>query len=380
MKAGMMPEAAAIDTAWAGGVLTIDLDAIAANWRTLRDTASPAICAAVIKADGYGLGATPVARALHDAGCRDFFVAHLHEGASLPREIARDSRVFILNGPPPGTCEAMAARGLIPVLNSLDQVKEWRTTGAPAALQVDTGMSRFGLSPAEFRAMLAGRNGLDGITPVLLMSHLACADKPTHPLNATQLACFESCRVLLPEVPASLAASFGIMLGRPFHYQMIRPGAALYGVNPNPECSNPMRPAIRLQGRIVQTRWIGPGDSVGYGARFTASAPTRIATVAIGYADGFLRAASGRGIATLSSGGETALPIVGRISMDCLALDVTGLGETALPAGTAIDLIGPLISLDAAAASAGTIGYELLTALGSRYARHYVGGQEGQPA
>ena len=369
-----------IAAAWAGGLLTIDLDAIAANWRTLRDMASPALCAAVIKADGYGLGAAPVARALHGAGCRDFFVAHLHEGASLPPEVARDSRVFILNGPPPGTCGEIAARGLIPVLNSLEQLTEWRATAAPAALQVDTGMSRFGLSPAEFRGLLADPSGLSGITPVLLMSHLACADTPTHPLNASQRACFESCRALLPELPASLAASFGIMLGRLFHYQMIRPGAALYGVNPAPGRSNPMRPAIRLQGRIVQTRWIGPGDSVGYGARFTATAPARIATVAIGYADGFLRAASGRGVATLSSGAATALPIVGRISMDCLALDVTKLGETALPAGTAIDLVGPHISLDAAAAAAGTIGYELLTALGSRYARHYVGGQEGQPA
>ncbi|WP_428391854.1 alanine racemase [Lichenicoccus sp.] len=371
MKAG-------IEAASAGGLLTIDLDAIAANWRTLRDMASPALCAAVIKANGYGLGADLVARALHDAGCRDFFVAHLHEGASLPPEVTRDSRIFILNGPPPGTCEAMAARGLIPVLNSLDQIAEWRAMAAPAALQVDTGMSRFGLSPAEFRALLADPNGLAGLAPVLLMSHLACADTPEHPLNVSQLACFESCRALLPDLPASLAASFGIMLGRPFHYQMIRPGAALYGVNPTPGCSNPMRPAIRLQGRIVQTRWIAPGDSVGYGARFTATAPTRIATVAVGYADGFLRAGSGRGIATLPSG--EALPMVGRISMDCLALDATGLGEAALPAGTAIDLIGPHISLDAAAASAGTIGYELLTALGSRYARHYVGGQAGHSA
>ncbi len=371
---------------WAGGLLTVDLDAIAANYRLLRDLAGPALCAAVVKADGYGLGAVAVARRLRREGCQHFFVAHLHEGAALRPCLERDSALYVLNGPMPGSCGAMLLHGLTPVLNSLDQLAEWQALsqleGRPlaAVLQFDTGMSRFGLSAAEAEALARDPSPLDGIAPVLLMSHLACADTPAHPANAEQRRRFEALCALLPGVRASLAASSGSFLGPEYRFGMIRPGAALYGVNPVPGRVNPMHPVIRLQGRVVQVRWIPVGAAVGYGARFVADAPRRVATVGVGYADGLLRASGGRGIATLSSGGAATLPIIGRISMDSLALDVTALGETPLPPGTEIDLIGPDRSLDEAAEAAGTIGYEMLTALGARYHRRYLGADEGEAA
>ena len=359
---------------WAGGLLAIDLDALALNWTRLRDEVAPAACAAVIKADGYGLGAVPVALRLERAGCGHFFVAHLHEGAALRAAGVRCPAIYVLNGPPPGCSAEMRRHDLIPVLNSMQQVAEWRAlprpTGRtpPAALQVDTGMSRFGLSFDELRLLADDPSGLE---LVLLMSHLGCAETPEHPLNATQRACFAECLRLLPGVPASLAASSAIFHGPETHLQMVRPGAALYGVNPTPARPNPMRPVIRLDGRVVQTRWIEAGASVGYGACFVAEAPCRIATVAVGYADGFLRAAGCAGRAGFLDG--VRLPVVGRVSMDCLGLDATALGDAPLPAGTAIELIGPHHSLDEAAAAAGTIGYELLIALGARYHRTYLG-------
>lgn len=371
---------------WAGGLLTIDLDAVAANYRTLRDLAAPALCAAVVKADGYGLGAEAVARCLQAEGCRHFFVAHLHEGAVLRPHLMRESAIYVLNGPPPGTCADMKHNGLIPVLNSIEQIDKWQAHARdacrplPAVLQFDIGMSRFGLSAQEMRALAADRARLDGVMPILLMSHLACADTPEHPANARQLACFEALAALMPGIRTSLAASSGSFLGPDYHFGMIRPGAALYGVNPVPGSPNPMRPVIRLQGRIVQTRWIDAGASVGYGAHFIAAVRSRIATVGIGYADGLLRASGGRGHATLSSGDGTLLPIIGRISMDSLALDVTVLGDAMLPAGTGIDLIGPHRSLEDAAGAAGTIGYEILTALGRRYHRHHLGQAAGDAA
>lgn len=368
----------AVEASWAGGLLTIDLDAIAANYRLLRDLGAPAICAAVVKADGYGLGAEAVARRLQGEGCRHFFVAHLEEGAVLRPHLADESAIYVLNGPPPGTCPEMERHRLIPVLNSVGQVGEWqllsRRLGRPldAALQFDTGMSRFGMSAAEVHALAADPARLDGIAPVLLMSHLGCADTPAHPANDEQRTGFEALSALLPGIRTSLAASSGSFLGSRFHFGMIRPGAALYGVNPTPGQPNPMRPVVRLQGRIVQTRWVDAGAWVGYGAQFTATMRSRIATVAIGYADGWLRAAGGRGRGSLP-GDARPLPIVGRISMDSFALDVTALGDIELPPGTRIDLIGPDNSLEDAAAAAGTIGYEILTGLGARYHRRYLG-------
>ena len=380
----------ATDAGWAGGWLTIDLGGIVANWRALRERAAPAECAAVVKADAYGLGIDRVAPALSDAGCRSFFVAHLAEAARLRALLPADRDIYVLNGIPPGTAAEFAARGLLPVLNSLEQVASWQALAAlqgrslPAALQIDTGMSRFGLAPEEVAGLAGRADAFRGIETRLVMSHLGCADEPTHPANAAQLRTFTQLRPLLPAAPCSLAASSGIFLGRDFHFDMVRPGAALYGVPPTAARPNPMRPVVRLQGRVAQIRTIPAGAVVGYGARFTATRRSRIATVAVGYADGFLRAGGEAGRVSLPDGGPL-LPIVGRISMDCLAVDATGLAEQALPEGAPVDLIGPHRPLEDAAAAAGTIGYELLTSLGGRYHRTYHGaafpdGAQGDPS
>ncbi len=359
----------------AGGVLTIDLGAVAANWRILAATAHPAECAAVVKADAYGLGVAAVAPALAEAGCRSFFVAHLDEAIALRDLLGAAPSIFVLNGIPPGTAAAFDAHRLLPVLNSAGQVGEWQNLAAsrgrplPAAIQVDTGMSRFGLSPDEVHALAARADGFAGIATRLVMSHLGCADEPQHPANESQRALFAALRPLLPPAPASLAASFGIFLGPAYHLDMVRPGVALFGGAASHSTS--LRPVVRLQGRVVQTRRIPAGAFVGYGARFVAGRPSRIATVAVGYADGFLRAGGGRGVACLPGSG-TMLPIVGRISMDCLGVDVTDAPEAELQEGTVLDLIGPHRPLEDAATAAGTIGYEMLTALGHRYHRHYV--------
>ena len=255
-----MNASGSIRASWAGGLLTIDLDALAANFRHLRGLAATALCAAVVKADGYGLGAEAVAARLQAEGCRHFFLAHLDEGIALRPHLMGESALYVLHGPPPGTAAEFERHSLIPVLNSIEQIAEWRACarvlGHPlaAALQFDTGMSRFGVSAAEMRGLAADPERLDGVMPILLMSHLACADTPGHPANAFQLAGFEALAALLPGVCASLAASSGIFLGQRYHFGMIRPGAALYGVNPVPGAPNPMRAVIRLQGRIVQTR------------------------------------------------------------------------------------------------------------------------------
>ena len=358
----------------AGGVLFIDLGAIAANWRTLAAAAHPAECAAVVKADAYGLGVAAVAPVLAAAGCCSFFVAHLDEGIALRGLLGAAPSIFVLNGVPPGTAGEFDAHRLLPVLNSARQVGEWQHLAAsrgqprPAAIQVDTGMSRFGLSPGEVHGLAERPDGFAGIATRLVMSHLGCADEPAHPANQSQRDAFAQLRPLLPPAPASLAASFGIFLGPSYHLDMVRPGVALFGGAASHSPS--LRPVVRLQGRIVQTRLIPAGAFVGYGARFVAERPSRIATVAVGYADGFLRAGGGRGVACLPEGGPP-LPIVGRISMDCLGVDVTDAPEAALQEGMALDLIGPHRPLEDAATAAGTIGYEMLTALGQRYHRCY---------
>ncbi|MBB2200441.1 alanine racemase [Gluconacetobacter tumulisoli] len=371
--------------AWAGGLLTIDLGAIAANYRLLRDRVGPdagsgATCAAAVKADAYGLGAERVVPVLAAAGCRTFFVAHLAEGAAIRPLLGADSTIFVLNGAMPGTEADVHRLGLVPVLNSVEQITRWQSlarrldTPLPAALQVDSGMSRFGLSGGDLDVLMARPAPLAGIVPLLVMSHLACADDPAHPANHAQRTSFLRLRERLPRAPASLAASSGLFLGPDWQFDMVRPGAALYGINPTPGRPNPMRPVVRLQARIVQTRWIGPGTAVGYGAAFIADRPSRIATLAVGYGDGFPRILGARGVAVLPDRPEVALPIIGRISMDCLAVDVTDAGDDPLEAGTALDLIGPHNSLDSVAAAAGTIGYELLTGLGARYHRVHVTG------
>ena len=361
----------------AGAVLTIYLDAIVANWRLLAARVAPADCAAVVKADAYGLGAARVASALAAAGCRHFFVAHLDEAVALKPHLAAGTTLSVLHGPMPGTEDVFVQHGIRPVLNSRAQIDGWRALAQrldrelPAAIQVDTGMARVGLAPDELQAITDDRDALAGVGVALIMSHLACADEPAHPANARQLRRFVEARRLLPAAPASLANSSGIFLGPEWHFDLARPGAALYGIAPVPGQPNPMRPVVKLEGRVVQTRSIDADTPVGYSQAWQCTRPTRIATVAVGYADGWLRALGNR-ISAWAGGVE--LPLAGRVSMDTITLDAGALPEGALPPGSRVELLGARQGVDAVAAAAGTIGYEILTRLGTRYARHYVGG------
>lgn len=358
----------------AGAFLTLDLGAVRANYRRLSALGGTAACAAVLKADAYGLGMAQVAPALVREGCRVFFTAHLDEAIRLRQLVPDDCRIYVLHGPPPGTARDCFQHDVIPVLNEPGQVQEWRALAhrldrrLPAAIQFDTGMSRMGLSPADLATLGEPRDWLTGLNPLLVMSHLACADEPDHPLNALQRERFDRLRALFPGAQASLANSSGVFLGPDFHYDLLRPGAALYGINPQPGGENPLVRAVSLSARIIQVRDIGPGDIVGYGATYAAAQPTRIATIALGYADGWQRSLSGQGQAFIQ--GE-AVPFVGRVSMDSITLDVSGIDRARLAPGSLVDLLCDEQDVDAVAREAGTIGYEVLTRLGSRFHRVY---------
>ncbi len=358
----------------AGAVLAIDLAALAANYGRLREAAAPATCACVVKADAYGLGVARVAPVLAQEGCRDFFVAHLDEGIALRAILGAAPRIAILHGLVSGTERDARDHDLLPVLNDDEQRDAWRRLAAgtgrtlPAILQVDTGMARFGFAVGDLPRRLDDPEAFRGIELRLLMSHLACADEADHPANARQLRAFAAARRHLPGVPSSLAASAGIFLGAAYHADMVRPGAALYGVNPRPGSTNPMRPVVRLRARVMQLRDVPAGTPVGYGHRAATERATRLATLAIGYADGLLRSTSGHGAAWH---GAIRLPMMGRVSMDSVVVDV-GAAEALAP-GDLVDVIGPHHDVDAAAAAAGTIGYEVLTSLGARFHRSYIG-------
>jgi len=361
-----------------GGILTIDLAAIVANWRELCRRAAPAQCAAVIKADGYGCGIEPVTAALAKAGCATFFVATLGE-ARQARAVAPRAVIYVL-ATMPGTLAGFAQGDFRPVIGSVEELAEWEAFRAggwrgSAALHVDTGMNRLGLSAEDLTQLdaraLARRAGLD-----LLMSHFACSEEPSHPLNARQMADFREVRDLFPGVAGSLANSSGIFLGPDAHHDLVRPGVALYGANPTPGHLNLMRIVVRLEGRIVQVRDVEAGDTVGYGAIWTARRPTRLAIVAVGYADGFLRAASasdGKPGAEAIVAGRPC-PLAGRVSMDLLAVDVTDLPADKPRRGDMVALLDETIGVDDLASHAGTIAYEVLTRLGGRYHRVYKGG------
>jgi alanine racemase len=363
-----------------GARLSIDLGALCDNWRSLKARLRSGECAAVVKADAYGLGAAQVAPALYRAGCRQFFVAHLNEGIALRPLIPDDAELHVLHGAHPGAEGEFVRHGLRPVLNSLPQVHAWQALAAklgrrlPAILQVDTGMARLGLAPEAFSQLAATSGGLAGIDLKYLMSHLVSAEDPQSPVNRRQLTGFRAALAQLPGVSASLANSSGVFLGGDYHFDLARPGAALYGVAPVAGQANPMRQVIRLQGKVLQTRSIAAGTSVGYAHSWTASRASRIATVAVGYADGYLRSLSNRGVAHCDG---IALPLIGNISMDTLMVDITDLPEGRIDEGDFLDLADPLNGVDAIAAQAGTIGYEILTSLGRRYARDYQGAAAG---
>jgi alanine racemase len=360
-------------TRHASAVLTIDLEAISRNYRLLAERVGPGVtCAGVVKADAYGLGADRVAPALYRAGCRAFFVAHLDEGLDLQTHLPRDVAIYVLNGLPSGGERDCAEAGIVPVLNSREQLEAWsdqaRQRGRilPGVVQVDSGMSRLGISPRE----VADLSGMDTSTLDIqvVMSHLACADTPEHPANAHQLAAFQTLAKRFPGARKSFANSSGIFLGRNYHHDLVRPGAALYGLNPNPAQCNPMLPVVRLTAQVIQTREVETDAHVGYGWNFRATQPTRLATLAIGYADGLQRA-FGNGGAVYFRGRRLA--VAGRVSMDSLTVDLGDLPPGMLARGSQVEIIGGHQSLDALAAAAGTIGYEMLTSLGQRYERIY---------
>ena len=369
----------------AGGLLHIDLDALAANWRTLQGQAGGAETAAVVKADAYGTGIEEAVPALARAGCRTFFVAHLSE-AIRARAAAADATVYVLNGFFAGTGPTYVEHDLRPVLGSFEEIEEWaafcRAGGRKlkAAIHVDTGMNRLGLTVPQ-GLTLKDLPHLKDFDTALLMSHFVSAEESQNPLNRQQIEAFQAVRQTLPNIPASLANSSGIFLQDKPHFDLVRPGYALYGGNPTPDRDNPMRPVVGLEGRIVQLRWVEADQTVGYNGRWLALGRRRIATVSVGYADGYPRAASARGksgeelLAGRALVAGRSCPFAGNVSMDLIAIDVTDVPEGQIRRGDTVTLIGGDLTVDEVGRRSGTIGYEILTNLGRRYARAYRGGQ-----
>jgi len=368
----------------APALLIIDLAALAENFRTLAALAPGAECAAVVKADAYGIGADRAVPALAAAGCRTFFTATLDEACHV-RSCAGEATVYSLDGLFPGTAGLHAEAGVRPVLGSIEEVREWadfchrRGEALAAAIHLDTGMNRLGMRAEDVAQLASDADIFSAFTPALVISHLACADTPDHPLNERQRADFDRLRAMLPPMPASLANSPGICLSPAFHYDMVRPGVSLYGARAASGTPPPMKPVLSLHARIAQVRTARAGESVGYAASCTLKSETRIATVMAGYADGLFRHLSaGDGETGLTAYiGEHAAPILGRVSMDMITLDITRVPDAVAQRGAFVELIGAHMTVDELADRAGTIGYEMLTSLGRRYQRIYTGDPVG---
>jgi alanine racemase len=364
----------------ATGVITVDLAAIAANWRALAAKVAPARCGAVVKADAYGLGAQRVIPALVKAGCSAFFIATPGE-AEAARRWAPNAAIYGLDGLAGENATMFAALGVTPVLSTLDDIAVWsslaktRAAKLTAALHIDTGLNRLGLPSREARRLASEPDLLAGIDVTLIMSHLASADNPADAKNRDQLLAFETLSALFPHVPRSLAASDGLMLGSAYHFDLLRPGYALYGGQASQSNPAPVRAAVTVAARILSLTDIAPGESVGYSATWRARRPSRIATIAAGYADGIPRSASGpdgRPGGNVMIGGVLA-PIIGRVSMDLITVDVTDLPSGAAKPGDFAKLICDGLTIEDAGYASATIGYEILTRLGPRFARVFVG-------
>lgn len=357
-------------------LLTIDLDALAANWRFLAQRMAPGTdCAAVVKGDAYGTGIERAVPALVRAGCKTFFVAHLSEGLRT-RIAAPEATIYVLNGYFAGTADGYQDARLRPVLGSGEEIADWlrESPDGPAAIHVDTGMNRLGLSRSALAAVEAD-GALARLRPSLVMSHLLRAEDPDHMATSAQITAFTTVRDKLQNSPTSLYNSYGMFLPDAPSFELARPGYALFGGNPSVTGPNPMRPVVRLEAPIIGVRSVPAGATVGYGGVWTARRDSRIATISVGYADGYPRSAS----ATDAGGGGLALidgvpcPFAGRVSMDLITIDVTGVPDT--DRGSIAVLIGDELDVDTVGARAGTIGYEILTGLGRRYRRRYVGGE-----
>ncbi len=368
----------------AGAVLAIDLGAIAANWRGLRDagraTGRPVDCAAVLKADAYGCGAAIVGPRLAAEGCRQFFVAHIDEGIAL-RRVLPEVPIYVLNGLLPGSEPDFVEHGLTPVLNHLAQLNAWRAAAQrferalDAVVHLDTGMHRLGFGPEDAQVLINERGRLRGLRLALLMSHLVASEEPNNPISGEQLSRFRTFVRAMPGAPTSLANSSGIFLGPDYHFDLLRPGAALYGINPLPGRANPMLPVVTLQARILQTRRIDAFQTVGYGGAWRSARPSRIATIALGYADGYFRNLVNRTHVHIA--GHT-VPVIGRISMDLVTIDVTDVPEALSQAGDSAEVLGPHLTPDDLAEHSRTNAYEVMTALGRRYYRHYFDSYDTQ--
>ncbi|MFD0987177.1 alanine racemase [Methyloligella solikamskensis] len=369
------------DTAGAPGLITIDLDAVAANYRHLRDRVAPSECAAVIKADAYGLGMAKIGPVLWREGCRTFYVATIAEGRAL-RQLLPKATIYAFDGLMPGTADLFAELDIRPVLNSIEEIREWAAycgkigTPLPAGIHIDSGMNRLGLPEAELDAVAEDLSLLDAFTLSLVMSHLACSDVPKHPKNEAQRTRFDALRRRLPAAPASLSNSGGVMLGEAYHFDQVRPGIAIYGGQPAPDADHRFANVLTLESRILQVRTSPAGETIGYGATRHIDAPRRIATVAIGYADGIswvLSAGDGKSPLNAYLGPHPA-PLMGRVSMDLITLDVTGIPEEYASRGALVQIIGPRVPLETIADYAQTVHYEILTNLCRRAPRRYVGG------
>lgn len=372
------------DAAHSSAALTIDLDAVADNYRRLQKLAPGAEVAAAVKTNAYGLGAVEVARRLAKEGAKTLFVAHPGEGIELRERGGtrlESATIYTLESLAREAPALLLAHDLRPALSTPGDVEAWRDeakrrgVALPCALHIDTGMNRLGLSLAEAERLAAAPGALDGLDIRLLMSHLACADEPHNPMNETQRKRFDGILAKFPKTLASLANSSGIFLGSGYHFGQVRPGMALYGLNPTRGHPNPMKPVVTLTAPILQIREIDRGESVGYGATWRAGGRTLVATVGVGYGDGFPRALGGRGWGYLRG---FRVPIIGRVSMDFAALDVTCVGPEPPQAGEAVELLGPNITADDQGISAGSLGYEILTNLSRRYRRRYLGAAEGE--
>jgi alanine racemase len=364
----------------ARAVLTVDLAALRANWARLNEVSGRAECAGVLKADAYGLGLAPIARALTNEGCKTFFVATIDEGRAA-REVQPGATIYVLDGLLPGAEAHYAGFDLRPVLSSIAEVREWaaysrmRGRRLAAAIHIDTGMHRLGMPESEVHQLAAEPDLVGAIDITLIMSHLACADEPRNAMNQKQRERFNQLRALLPAAPASLSNSGGTFLGHDFHFDVVRPGIALYGGRAHEDSPNPMRSVVRLSAKILQVHEAAPGDTIGYGAIYKVQRPARIATIACGYADGFLRALS---VATGKAGpvgyiGDYPVPIVGRVSMDFITVDVTDVPDELTRRGGWVEVMGQRVTVDDLTDRAGTIGYELLSRLGPRVLRVYEG-------